>query len=560
MPTDNNQKEWGFTTGDRILSSPGVSGRTVIVGSLDGNLYGINIDTGQQQWVVTTDSRIVSSPTVVDSTAYFGSLDGNMYAVWTDTGKQRWCKTVGGSIESSPLIIKEKVIFGAADNTLRALDTADGSKQWIFEVDNKLFSSPTEADGTVFVGSDGGKLYAVDTNSGTQRWKFETNGSIRSSPTVANGTVFVGSEDNHLYAVGVETGNQEWELETNDAVFSSPFIANNSVFVGSDDGSLYAVDADTGDQQWVFDTGEFIRSSPVVTDDLVLCGGWDNNLYAVNANTGIERWKFETDGGIISTPKVTGEKIIFGSNDTNLYALNVPERTTHEDGDHSDRTNKISPDVDSVINTAEIAMGDSNFGKAADQYSQAISMYQATREQDKEGATGDDYTEQVRRIQDELEVAQEYKEQYEHLTETLQSGENSFQEAICAYIEPDRTLTRLRFRQARDSFSEAIEIAEKSDTDLIGSEISIRVRPDLELPEADLTKIQRLSQETVSILETVGIETTGDVDGSDEEFSEEVPTVLTILSWWSENSYEFESVDTISNRCEQANQAFNRIN
>jgi outer membrane protein assembly factor BamB len=131
--------------------------------------------------------------------------------------------------------------------------------------------------------------------------------------------------------------------------FSSLVVANSSVFVRSDDGGIHADDVDT-EQQWILETGDLIRSSPVVADGLFPCGGWDNNLYAVNANTGIERWKFETDGRIISTRKVTGEKIIFGSNDTNIYTLNASE-SIHENGDHSDRTNKISSDVDSFIDT-----------------------------------------------------------------------------------------------------------------------------------------------------------------------------------------------------------------
>ena len=133
--------------------------------------------------------------------------------------------------------------------------------------------------------------------------------------------------------------------------FSSLVVANSSVFVRSDDGGLRADDVDTGEQQWILETGDLIRSSPVVADDLFLCGGWDNNLYAVNANTGIERWKFETDGGIISTPKVTGKKIIFGNNNTNIYTLNASERIAHENGNYSDRTNKISSDMDSFIDT-----------------------------------------------------------------------------------------------------------------------------------------------------------------------------------------------------------------
>ena len=79
-PTTIDGAAWAFETGDRVLSSPVVSGGTVYVGSADGRLYAIDAETGQEQWAFETDGP-VGSPAVSGGTVYVGSNDGSLYAV-----------------------------------------------------------------------------------------------------------------------------------------------------------------------------------------------------------------------------------------------------------------------------------------------------------------------------------------------------------------------------------------------------------------------------------------------------------------------------------------------
>ena len=69
---------------------PTVVDGTVYVGSDDGNLYALDAKTGTRQWSFSTGGLVRSSPVVVDGTAYFTSADDNLYAVDAETGQKEW--------------------------------------------------------------------------------------------------------------------------------------------------------------------------------------------------------------------------------------------------------------------------------------------------------------------------------------------------------------------------------------------------------------------------------------------------------------------------------------
>ena len=72
---------WAFETGDSVWSSPVVADGRAYVGSYDGNLYAVDVDTGEEVWRFETDDRIDGTPAVVDGVVYVGSGNGTLYAL-----------------------------------------------------------------------------------------------------------------------------------------------------------------------------------------------------------------------------------------------------------------------------------------------------------------------------------------------------------------------------------------------------------------------------------------------------------------------------------------------
>ena len=79
-------------------STPVLYGATLYMGSEDGFVYAIDIETGETQWRFQTKRQVRSSPVISDSLLFIGSDDNHLYALHIKTGKLIWSFETGGSI------------------------------------------------------------------------------------------------------------------------------------------------------------------------------------------------------------------------------------------------------------------------------------------------------------------------------------------------------------------------------------------------------------------------------------------------------------------------------
>jgi len=198
-------RDWSYTTGNKVFSSPAVAGGVVYVGSEDDNVYALNAATGAQLWQFTTGDKVFSSPAVAGGVVYVGSYDCNLYALSAATGALVWKFTTGNAavcyaVYSSPAVAGGVVYVASSDGTVYALNAATGAKLWSYTAGGLVISSPAVANGVVYVGSYDDNVYALNAATGALLWKFTTGSYVLSSPAVANGVVYAGSFDDNLYA------------------------------------------------------------------------------------------------------------------------------------------------------------------------------------------------------------------------------------------------------------------------------------------------------------------------------------------------------------------------
>ncbi|MBZ6496355.1 PQQ-binding-like beta-propeller repeat protein [Natrinema longum] len=333
--TSGGAKQWTFSTGGAVQSSPTVVDGTVFVGSDDNNVYALDANTGAKKWdsPFETGGDLYSSPAVTNNSVYIADESGVVYAINADDGTEQWQYETGASdINSSPTVANGTVYIGAGDQNVYAVDAADGTERWDspFSTDGAVDSSPTVSDGTVYVGSSDNSVYAISADDGSENWSFETGDSIISSPTVANGTVYVGSYDFHFYAIDADSGEKEWRRNMDSGVYSSPTVADGAVYAADYSfGTLFELQADSGERTPIAPdvTTNPIRSSPTVADGVVYIGDGDGTIYAFDptAKTAdrVEQWRFSTDGVIESSPTVVDGTVYVGSNDGTVYALDA---------------------------------------------------------------------------------------------------------------------------------------------------------------------------------------------------------------------------------------------
>jgi outer membrane protein assembly factor BamB len=324
-----NALNWSYTTGSSVLSSPAVADGIVYVGSMDTNVYALNVTDGTLVWSYATGDVIDSSPAVAGGIVYIGSWDGKVYALNATDGTLVWNYTTGGFVESSPAVADGIVYVGTRwDNKIYALNATDGTLVWNYTTGNNVESSPAVVDGIVYFGCWDSKVYALNATDGALIWNYLTGGTVWSSPAVVDGIVYVGSEDRKVYALNATDGTLVWNYTTGDSVFPSPAVANGIVYAGSWDNKVYALNATDGTLVWNYTAGGWVESSPAVADGIVYVGSSDAKVHALNATTGTQAWSYATGGRVWSSPAVVDGIVYVGSDDGNVYAIGGPDVLT----------------------------------------------------------------------------------------------------------------------------------------------------------------------------------------------------------------------------------------
>ena len=610
ISAESGREIWSFEAHDAVVSSPTVVDGTLYVTSglgkylSDGIVYALNVEDGTEEWSFNIGRGAETSPTVVDDTVYVGGYSsfsqGVVYALDSNDGSPHWKFQTENEVASSPTVVDETVFVGSSGHTFYALDRDGGTERWSADTDGPVISSPTVADGTVYVGSGNGynadSVYAFDLTDGDLLWTSDTEReSFVSSPTVVDGHLYIVAYTNpsRLYALDTTDGTELWSFATDGWNPSSPIVVDGTLFVGGEKG-LFALDA----------------GIPGSSEGSRVALGTENHHHdwvdEPEPNLEIERQVPESNrnerqlatvvgGGILSATSVLAAVAFLRSqrSQTDEQEQNLANESSSESSNPSGEKPAQSPaptqqsNDSSVVEerrskaekkskTAVTARGNAQFDEATDAYSAALNHYQFALDELEPGDTETraEIEESIELAREELEAIARRREHREDLIEILNTAERSFQVGIVAYTQTRETLARIRFRQARNGFEDAIDLIKNSDEDLLTPSVEVNVQPDRELASTRLSELPMIPEAAVMVLTDAGIDSLDNLESreeppwtpaavetlvAEETVTERVGTILTLLSWWDDtNSYEFDTLAAISRRREQADYGHTR--
>lgn len=280
------------------------------------------------QWSFKTGGPVQSSPVVAGGRVFIGSDDGHVYALDLNSGAKIWAFKTGGPVEAPPLALGGRVIAGSGDGNLYALNAEDGALVWSHTTGNKIVAAANwfvlEGATNVLVGSYDYRLHCVDFATGRSNWIYETRSYIHSTPSVAGGQAWVGGCDAVLHGVSLTNGARLAEIPAGAFVAASVALADGRAYFGHYEGQFMSVDLARGKPVWTFQDRSFpYLSAAAVTSDRVLFGGRDKRLHCLYREDGRVAWQFATRGRVDSSPVVCGDKVVFGSDDGRLYVVSL---------------------------------------------------------------------------------------------------------------------------------------------------------------------------------------------------------------------------------------------
>ena len=328
-----------FRTNDTIVASPAIVNNTIFIGSLDSQLYAIDIENMNLKWAFKTGGPVVTTPAFHQDTLFATSGDGWCYALNKNSGIQIWKTKIAEAIFSSPAYSDGRLFFGASDSALHALKSSDGSSLWKYRTNDYIKAHPAMSKDKIFFGSWDRYFYCISKDDASLFWKQKISDNryfpaATSNPVVHNDRIFVASHDHIVHAFQVSNGELIWNHPTNASNkpgYSSPIVAGNRLWFGSLSGHLFALDTRSGENVWTTALPDSINpdlifdSSPAMTDTQVVVGSISGVLYGTNRETGRLDWSYKlSDGYIFSSPAIRNNYVIVGSCDGNVYKIQIP--------------------------------------------------------------------------------------------------------------------------------------------------------------------------------------------------------------------------------------------
>jgi outer membrane protein assembly factor BamB/TolB-like protein/DNA-binding winged helix-turn-helix (wHTH) protein len=316
---------WRFGTGGEIWADPVVVGRTAVIASRDGSLYGVDVETGAEQWRVHIGDQVIATPAVRDGRGFVAAHEGVVVAVDLLDGRELWRQRLETTIEA-PLAAAAGVVVACDEGGLVvALDGSSGRPLWSWEIDHGVVGVSADNGVVVAVRFDG-SVSALDAVDGSELWSVPVARWLLYPAAIAKGRVLVPSSDDHLVALDLIDGGELWRTRT--AAPSTPTVWRDRVLVGGEGEAVRAFDLETGAELWTHDTQGAV-ARPVVVDGAVVAGSRDHVLYGLDPWSGALRWRIVLGTWwTTAAAAVDGAGVVVGSLDGSVFGFNPPEEAS----------------------------------------------------------------------------------------------------------------------------------------------------------------------------------------------------------------------------------------
>jgi outer membrane protein assembly factor BamB len=193
------------------IPSPAYAANRIFVADNTTNLFSLDATTGATLWRKTLPARTNTALVVAGKTVVLGTEDGYLNWIAIDSGDVRKRvrfeegRPYGTPILASPLLF---VLAAGAKGTLLALDAESGAIRWKQETPKEWTTyRPLVTGSTVIVGSTEKNLCAFDRLSGETRWCRAIGQTPRGLGISSDGILYVGSLSGVVQAYRINTAD-----------------------------------------------------------------------------------------------------------------------------------------------------------------------------------------------------------------------------------------------------------------------------------------------------------------------------------------------------------------
>ncbi len=258
---------WDYDCYGNIVARPEVTNGQVIVGTIQGDLISLNLETGDQLQSIGFDESILSQ---ISSFNYegdktlmtanisasprsiiFATSSGKIYCYHLDTFEEIWQNhSSNGIILGKPILIGNKIILNSLDGFTNCIDANTGLLIWEWSASKELNSTPVNCipvtDGkAVYFTTPDGAVTALDLQLGAKIWrkgKYKAYASIGISKDFKK--LFFKSKANRFHFINPKNGKWIREIITRqgeDKLKCELFENNGLVIFPTESGDVFRI-------------------------------------------------------------------------------------------------------------------------------------------------------------------------------------------------------------------------------------------------------------------------------------------------------------------------------
>ena len=306
---DDGIPRWERDIGGAISGFPLVHDeRLLLLGTDDGVLHAIDLDTHEDVWTYTTDGLLRTAPIVLNGVVYFSNSQNRVFALDVRTGTWRWqyerpqpsgftiYGRAGVSLKAGRDVMEGDVLYtGFDDGRVVALDTSSGEALALADLSALMEDEFSDVDttplldlneGLVLVAAQSRGVHALNPETLEARWTAPVKGVSHVSRGVTGTYLAVSSLEG---VVCLQTdGVERWRAQMNPGSLSKPVVVGETIFVAHSEDGLIALDARTGEFLAGFDVGSGMTAPPTFDAE-------DRRLYATSNRGRLFVFRVEDD-------------------------------------------------------------------------------------------------------------------------------------------------------------------------------------------------------------------------------------------------------------------------
>jgi len=200
---------WHEALAGAYALSPAYAAKRVFVADNVDKVLALDAATGATKWRTTVAARPNTALVVVGSTLVVGTADGYLNWIALDSGKVKKRLRLDGMPYGTPILASPLlfVLTAGAKGNLIALDAESGAVRWSRETPKEWTTyRPLLTGSTVIVGSEEKDLCAFNRDDGALRWCRSVGQVPRGLGISADGILYVGSLSGVVQAFRIDAG------------------------------------------------------------------------------------------------------------------------------------------------------------------------------------------------------------------------------------------------------------------------------------------------------------------------------------------------------------------